>query len=80
MHWRDPREVALLMGKATLALVGAMFVTGLMVLVFPLGDVGPRTSGRIIVVVVFYGTWSLLLFKFIFGEFIPREAFKNNGN
>lgn len=78
MRWNSPREAALMMAKITLAFVVAMLVTILMILIIPFGDISPRTPEKAIVVIVFYTTWALLMFKLIFGEYIPRQALKNS--
>lgn len=77
--WRKPREVALFMAKVVLALVGAFAVTVPVMIVLPFDDYSPRTLGRVIQGGVFYTTWGLLLFKLVFGEYIPQKAFKNSG-
>lgn len=76
---RNPREAALIMAKIILALVGAMVLSALAIIVLPFDDFSPQTPGRAIQVGVFYTTWALLIFKLVFGEYIPRKAFKNGG-
>ncbi|MFC6723274.1 hypothetical protein ACFQE1_02465 [Halobium palmae] len=79
MHWRDPRDAAIVMAKFVLALVGAIVVTALVMIILPFGDYSPRTPGRAVQVGVFYTTWALLAFRLVLGEYIPRRAFKNDG-
>lgn len=79
MRWNSPKEAALIMAKITLALVGAMVVTALMILLLPFDDLSPRTPGRAIVVGVFYTIWTLLMFKLVMGEYIPLKELRNNG-
>lgn len=79
ISWRKPREGALFMAKVVVALVGAFAVTIPVMTVLPFGDYSPRTLGRVILGGVFYATWGLLLFKLVFGEYIPRKALKNGG-
>lgn len=66
------------MGKIILALVGAIVMTALVIIVLPFDDFSPRTPGRVIQVGVFYTIWALLMFKLLFGEYIPRKAFKTS--
>lgn len=79
MRWRNPKEAMSMTGKIVLALVGAMAVTGLMTVTLPFGDLSPATPERAIAVGVFYTVWMFLIFKFVFGEFVPRKAFKSDG-
>ncbi|RDZ66369.1 hypothetical protein C5B90_05145 [Haloferax sp. Atlit-12N] len=67
------------MAKIAFALVGAIAVTALVTILLPFGDYSPRTIGRVIQVGVFYASWALLIFKLVFGEYIPRKAFENSG-
>ncbi|CDN71457.1 uncharacterized protein NP_3615D [Natronomonas pharaonis DSM 2160] len=78
MRLRDPKEMLLIMAKITLALVGAIVMTALAILVLPFSDFSPQTPGRVVQVGVFYAAWALLIFRLVFGEYIPREAFKTS--
>lgn len=64
------------MGKILVALAGAMLLTGFLMVILPYGDYIPKTPERIIVVSVFYTTWLLLMFKLLFGKYIPIGMFK----
>jgi len=78
MRWRNPREAALIMGKILVALAGAMLLTGVLMLILPFSDYTPRTPERILVVSVFYAAWLLLMFKLLFGKFMPLELLKTS--
>lgn len=78
MRWRNPKEAGLIMAKVILALVGAMVVTAIVVIILPINDFSVRTPGRVVQVGVFYSVWAFLLFKLLFGEYIPRSAFKTS--
>ncbi|ELZ12567.1 hypothetical protein C479_04202 [Halovivax asiaticus JCM 14624] len=64
------------MGKILGALAGAMLLTGLLTEILPYNDYAPKTPERVVAVSVFYATWLLLMFKLLFGQFIPLKAFK----
>ncbi|UPM44523.1 hypothetical protein [Halocatena salina] len=74
--WRDPKDFAIVMGKILVALAGAMLLTGVLMMTLPYSDYTPQTPERVIVVSVFYATWLLLMFKLLFGTFIPPGMFK----
>jgi hypothetical protein len=76
MQWRNPREAAVMMGKFILALVGALVITALAIIILPFSDFSPQTPGRVVQVGVFYTAWALLIFRLVFGEYIPRNIFK----
>jgi len=76
MRLRDPKEAVLIMAKICLALIGAIVMTSLTMIILPFSDFSPQTIGRVVQVGVFYMVWALLIFKFVFGEYIPRKAFK----
>jgi len=78
LGWRDPKDFAIIMGKILAALAGAMLLTGVLMTILPYSDYTPQTLERAIVVSVFYTAWLLLMFKLLFGEFIPLEMFKTS--
>ncbi|MBO4247000.1 hypothetical protein IL252_04080 [Halomicrobium sp. IBSBa] len=78
MPWRDPREAALILAKIILALVISAVATIAVMVIVPLGDFSPQTPGRAIMIIVFYSVWAMLTFKFLFGEYIPRESLKRD--
>ncbi|AGB15519.1 hypothetical protein Halru_0896 [Halovivax ruber XH-70] len=79
MRWRDPKDFAIVMGKILGALAGAMLLTGLLTVILPYSDYTPKTPERFLAVSVFYAVWLLLIFKFMFGRFIPINIFKTSG-
>ncbi|GAB7018697.1 hypothetical protein [Halostagnicola bangensis] len=76
VRWRHPREGALIMAKIVLALVGAIVITALAMIILPFSNFSPQTPGRVVRVGVFYTAWALLMFKLLFGEYVPRKIFK----
>lgn len=78
MQFNTPKEAAIIWGKIILALLGAMVMTGLTIVILPLGDISPATPGRVVIAIVFYASWALLIFKLVVGEFIPISFFKEN--
>jgi len=77
--WRDPKDFAILMGKILVALAGAILLTGLLRMILPYTVYPAGSPERILSVTVFYTTWMLLIFKFVFGQFIPLALFKGSG-
>lgn len=75
--WRDPRDAAIITGKILAALAGAMLLTGVLMQVLPYSRYSPQTPERVVVVGAFYLTWALLMFKLLFGQFVPLGLFES---
>ena len=80
MTSRDPKEMLLVIAKISLALVGAIVITALATIVLPFSGFSPQTPGRVVQISVFYTVWALLLFKLLFGAYIPREIFSTSAS